>query len=307
MATIGLLLAALAIILAWPAPLLLSRSRWPDRDPLAALVLWQAIGLAGGLSMIGAGLVFGVAPLGDNLPHALGRLAHNILTGSPFRGLGVGHCIVLIVAALLAVRLAGTLVWSFLQTIRHRRRHRELLALLSSPSPSHPRTRVLELELPVAYCLPGNKATTVLSAGLVELLKPGELHAVIAHERAHLRQRHDLLVLPFVAWKQALPFLPTPVVAHRSVTALVEMLADDQACRNNDRLILANAIAQTTSARELAGKVGVVADDTVIAARVHRLRVDESTLAVPVRAAILLGSIALFAVPTALLWAPMFG
>ena len=59
MLTASYLLAALAVVLAWPAPVALSRARWTARSPFTALVLWQAIALAGGLSMIGAMLVWG--------------------------------------------------------------------------------------------------------------------------------------------------------------------------------------------------------------------------------------------------------
>ena len=54
------LLAVLAIVLAWPVPVLLSRAQWPARSPFTAMILWQAIALAGGLSMIGAMLVYGL-------------------------------------------------------------------------------------------------------------------------------------------------------------------------------------------------------------------------------------------------------
>ena len=64
----ALALAVLAALLAWPVPALLARARWPRRDPLVALVCWQAIGLAGGLSIIGALLVHGLAPWGHSLP-----------------------------------------------------------------------------------------------------------------------------------------------------------------------------------------------------------------------------------------------
>ena len=66
-------LAVLAALLAWPVPALLARARWPRRDPLAALVCWQAIGLAGGLSIIGALLVHGLAPWGTRCRRRGGR------------------------------------------------------------------------------------------------------------------------------------------------------------------------------------------------------------------------------------------
>ena len=40
-------LAVLAALLAWPVPAALARAGWPRRDPLTALLCWQAVGLAG--------------------------------------------------------------------------------------------------------------------------------------------------------------------------------------------------------------------------------------------------------------------
>ena len=77
--TTAISLAVLAVLLAWPVPALLARARWPRRDPLVALVCWQAIGLAGGLSIIGALLVHGLAHWGHSLPEAL----WSVVTGHP--------------------------------------------------------------------------------------------------------------------------------------------------------------------------------------------------------------------------------
>src|SRR5699024_723910 len=50
----AVLLAVVTIALAAPVPVVLARASWPSRAPVLALLLWQVIGLAGGLSMIGA-------------------------------------------------------------------------------------------------------------------------------------------------------------------------------------------------------------------------------------------------------------
>src|SRR5262249_31497598 len=60
-------LARLAGVLLWPAPLLLARARWTRSEPRAALVLWQSLGLAAGLALIGAAVAAAVAPLGGGL------------------------------------------------------------------------------------------------------------------------------------------------------------------------------------------------------------------------------------------------
>ncbi|MDI1290471.1 MAG: M56 family peptidase, partial [bacterium] len=68
-----------------------------------------------------------------------------------------------------------------------------------------------------------------------------------AHERAHLSGRHHLLLLPFVAWREAFPWLPGTNYAYDSAHDLVELQADDAACNAVDRLTLARALARTSA------------------------------------------------------------
>jgi len=217
----AVVLGAIALALAWPVPVALSRASWPMRSPVMALLLWQAIGLAGGLSMIGALALTGYAALPE----------HPWLAP--------------IAAALFAAYLLAHLAITIVQVTRLRRRHLALLELLSSPHPTRARTRVLDDAVPVAYCLPdGARSVTVLSQGLLDRLDSDELVAVIAHERAHVEQRHDLLLLAFRAWRSALPWFPIAARAEVEVAALVEMLADDHARREVHDAVLARAILQ---------------------------------------------------------------
>ena len=104
---VGLLLAGVAVALAWPVPVLLARARWPMHAPARALLLWQAIGLAGGVSMIGALALIGraVAPI-----HSLAAVVPAILLG-----------------CYLLAHLGATVV----QVTRQRRRHLTLLQPVS--------------------------------------------------------------------------------------------------------------------------------------------------------------------------------
>ena len=115
----------------------------------------------------------------------------------------------------------------------------ELLRLLSSPLPDAPSTRIIDHPAPAAYCLPGARSVTVLSEGLIALLCPEQLDAVIAHEQAHLRQKHHLLLEAFRSWKRALPWFPIATRAQDAVALLVEMLADDTARRSSGDPVLA--------------------------------------------------------------------
>lgn len=313
-------LAALAVILAWPAPILLSRARWPRRSPAVAMVLWQAIGLAGGLSMIGAMLTWGLAPLGDNLATALERLFRIVFLNASVEGLLFWHAFALSAAALLGAHLLFTLALTYFRIVRQRHRHRELLLLLSSPA-EQPGTVVISHAAPVAYCLPGGaRSVTVLSDGLLELLSPEELQAVLTHENTHLLQRHHLLLWAFAAWKSALPWLPTSKLAQRSVNELIEMLADDAALRVVEEPTLVRSIALVASGASTSSTESTVggnptpkssaalaaspAPEDATAARLQRLLHPQPPLSRTGQAAILIGSILLLAVPTALLILP---
>ena len=233
----ALALLLLGVLLAEPVSRALSRARWPGRDPVGALLVWQAVGLAGGLSLLGAGVVYGLAPLGDSLPAALAALTPDALLRLPPL-----HVAALVAAMLLALRLIGVLVATTVRTLRARRRRRDLLDVLGTPWPAAPGARVLDHPVPVAYCLPGLRSRLVLSAGVLDALDPAGVRAVLAHERTHLRERHDLVVLPFVAWGATAPFVRGMVCAQLAVAALIEMRADDVAATRGEPAELVGAL-----------------------------------------------------------------
>ncbi|MDE8668317.1 M56 family metallopeptidase [Pseudarthrobacter sp. H3Y2-7] len=318
------LLAVLAIVLAWPVPIFLSRAQWPARSPFTAMLLWQAIALAGGLSMIGAMLVYGLEPVGENLIAGLRALAGMVFFNAPTTALGFWHLFALSAAALLTAHLVFTLLLTYYKIRRQRRRHRELLDLLASPSAERAGTVVISHDSPVAYCLPGGaRSVTVLSDGLMAALEPDELRAVLSHENAHLNQRHHLLLWAFAAWRQALPWLPTTRLAQESVNSLIEMLADDVALKTESRSTLIKAIAIVASGSAgarafrpaaqaglaldgLEAAAGVTGSDAArtTASRVSRLLSPRPELPTAVRGTVLAGCTLLLALPTALLIVP---
>jgi hypothetical protein len=50
------------------------------------------------------------------------------------------------------------------------------------------------MTFPRRYCVPSLRHRVVLTTGAVAALEPRQLRAVIAHERAHLWGRHDLVI-----------------------------------------------------------------------------------------------------------------
>ncbi|HEY5224079.1 MAG TPA: M56 family metallopeptidase [Microbacteriaceae bacterium] len=332
-------LAALALALAWPVPILLARAQWPSRAPATALIVWQSIALAGGLSMIGAMLTYGLAPFGADLVNGLRGFAGELTAGALPVGANFSQMFALSGAILLSVHLLLSLVTTFVQAERSRRRHRQLVTLLSDPMPERPGTRLIDHAAPVAYCLPGTtRSVTVLSAGLIALLDEEQLRAVIAHETAHASQRHHLVLLAFRAWRRALPWFPIATRAHEAVAMLVEMMADDQARRAVSDAALVRSIVLVAS--ESSGQVGsstqqdstrvpvpsagsreaivstfdrqsaldrpLAADGPTAARRISRIVDARVPLSAFARGSATTCAVALIAVPTVLLLAPAF-
>jgi len=226
----ALALVCLAVALAVLVPPVLAKARWPSRNPRAALVVWQAVGLGGGLAILGAGLTLAVADLGS---HWLTGLAALPTGWSRLRPLGWLGIVVFVVAG---GWLSVVLFTSTRRVVRVRKDHRQRLDLLTDDLIVREHTgaevalvRLLDHSMTAAYCLPGLRPQIVLSSGTVATLSTAELAAVVVHERAHARGRHDLVIHPFRAWRETFPFLPTAQTALTSVELLVEMLADDAA------------------------------------------------------------------------------
>ncbi len=223
MIAFGLVLLTLGLVLAEPASRVLAHAAWPQRSPGIALLLWQGMGLLAGLAFIGAGVILALAA-----PPVVAVVLWT-LTG------------------VLAARLLGVLTATGLRTLASRRRHRQLLDLIATPWPDRPGAAVLDHPMPVAYCLPGLRSRLVISRGVLDVLTPSQLDAVLAHERAHLAERHDLVVLPFVAWGATVPlplrsWLPGVLRSQLAVAELIEMRADDVAVRQCGAQHLAAAL-----------------------------------------------------------------
>ncbi|MEV0983308.1 M56 family metallopeptidase [Brevibacterium sp. NPDC049920] len=290
----GTLLAVLALVLAWPVPVALAR-RSPLIDPLSRLVLWQAVGLAGGLSLIGTAVVFATAPMAGSLGDGLIGLADL----QALSLLAWWQWLLLLVAVLLTVRLISSLLVQSVLVLRHRRRHSALVDLLTEPSAELPNTRVLTSDSPVAYCLPGRgSGTTVVTTGLLAVLTDEQRRAVVAHEQAHLDLHHDLLVLPFAAWNRALPFVPATSTALAAVSALIEFMADDRARASLGAAPLAEAV-------ETGARVHPGAHSTDLTrARLARLDRKLPAARTRVRTVELVAAACLVLVPTLILAAP---
>lgn len=280
------LLALGGAVLVRAGPSWVVRWRFLTRVPRAAVVLWQAGALAA------LGCVFGVAWI----------LIREAVTAVP-----VGWWVwgltgaVTVFAAVVVVRLVWALGRVIIATGSRRRRHRDLVDLLGREDEGgvDGRTRglrVLAEERPLAYCVPGLRdPRVVLSAGTVAMLSPDELAAVLAHERAHLRARHDLVLATFDAVHQAFPHAIRSELPAEQCRLLVEMLADDAAVRSVGPAPLGRALVALAGSVVPAGGLGAGPLSTRV--RLERLAAPEHGRTGRLAAAVYLLAVSLVLAP----------
>ena len=212
---------------------------------------------------------------------------------------------VLAASAALFALLCWVLVAASAAVLVARRRHRVLLSLLAHGDPKVPGALVVDHPAAAAYCVPGLRSKIVVSAGTLDLLDAAELAAVLAHERAHLRARHDLVLLPFSALGRAFPRSRLVRQAQATVALLVEMLADDRALRQRPARELATALLRVGASGAGLAPSGALAAastaDAEVAARVARLLTPQARLPLHVQALVCCAAALLVAVPVTLL------
>lgn len=260
-----------ALILSGPVPALLARATWPLRAPRAAIVLWQSIALAAVLSAFSAGIAIAIRlfePGPDGRPTATITSEIAVL-GWP---LWTAYVTVFVLTLVIGARLIISVINVAIATRRRRAHHRMVVDLVGAHR-SSPRARnglrILGVDQPLAYCLPGVRSRVVVSEGALKTLSDNEVSAILEHEHAHLRARHDLVLEMFTAVHAAFPRLVRSAHALNAVRLLIELLADDAAVRAEGPTPLARALVACASARAPRGALAAGGPTTVV--RVRRL------------------------------------
>lgn len=252
-AVIAVALLGVALVLAGPVPRLMAGHRVLRRSPRAALVAWQAVSLGGVLAALAAAPAAIPLVLKDDRAHEhVGLLAL------------VGTASGLILARLL---VEGHRIGVRIRAARSR--HRELVDIIAERPDD--RLRILALDSLTAYCLPGLRSRVVLSSGVVQALPADQLSAVLAHEQAHLRGRHDLLLEFFTVLHNAVPAPLRCVEALREVQFLVEVLADRSSVRKAGEMATARALITLAGARVPEAALGVAPARTSASERIELL------------------------------------
>lgn len=248
-------LGVLALALMWPLPRLLARMRYFRRAPRAALFVWQLVALAG----IVAALAVAPAVVGVLDAQPNGRPTWLIVLAVAVSG-----------GMLLQLLRSGHIVGRRLRAVR--REHRELVDLIGTRADDlGTSTRLLEHPTPTAYCVPGLRQRIVLTRGTLDRLPPDELAAVVAHERAHLHRRHDLVVEFFTVLHVAVPPFLRAEAALDEIRLLVEALADRSAAREVGPLTVGRALGTVAGARVPDVALGLQVSPAAAATRITLL------------------------------------
>ncbi|MEV8435909.1 M56 family metallopeptidase [Actinosynnema sp. NPDC051121] len=229
--TVAAALLVTAVLMGVLAPRRLVRLVTRGADPLVPLLAWlaSAVGV-----VTTAALAVTLLLLPDHGTAAL-VLAHecwsSLAHGLAPRVESAGGLVGLVLLVVLLLRLAVVSVKGARRRARRRRDHLAVLRVAARREAGSPPTLWLDHDEPLAFSLAGTPGVVVATEGLLRRLTHEQVDAVIAHERAHLRGRHHLLVAAGDALSTVLPFLPlfrrTPAV----VRELVELAADAAAVR----------------------------------------------------------------------------
>ena len=248
----SLAVAAGVFACAWAAflagPTLLGRRRWAVRHPAAALRLWAGL-LVVGATGAGLGLVL-VLRSAAEVSRELGTDQQLTACETCHAAAVYGASWVMTAAVATSVCMAG---YGWAQGAGQRRRLRRATRGAADGLPSAlvdgVRLSLLTSETYAAAGTPGLRPRVVVTTALRALLDDEELRSVVAHETAHLRHGHRLVVAIARAQGRCLPGA-WGAEAHRSLHLLVELAADDRAAQRCGPGVTAAALTKVAAASD---------------------------------------------------------
>jgi Zn-dependent protease with chaperone function len=249
---------------------MLGRATWPGRAPLLAILTYLAAAwsVAAALGLAGLTLAIHATALAGGLSSLIGacvlrlRDAYATPGGATVAGLG------LTLTGAVAARTAVAAVTHLRAVRRHAIQHAETARLVGRREPALGAVLVDHAQ-PAAYCVAGPQPTVIVTTGALQALEPGQLDAVLAHERAHLAYHHHRLLAIARIAAQVLPFVPLTRDAPTQIARLIEMHADDAATGARDGEVLATALVALASTASPAPGLAAAATDAV--QRIQRL------------------------------------
>jgi hypothetical protein len=270
---VPLALLVLAAFFAAVAPRVLTRSSWPDREPVLGLWAWQCVVAGVLLCCVLAMALCAAAGWQAVRAHVFAGAPHGVQAAY---GMGAYEPASGVLAVLLACGGAwtGAMLLREVREARLRRRTERAQLRVRSPrlpgeEPGGERLVVLEGDRPDAWWLPGTDPQLVITTAALRRLNGRQLDAVLAHEQGHARARHDWLLHCSAALAGGFPRVPVFAAFRDQVHRLVELAADDSASRRFGRLTIALALVELNEDRGVFGPGSALRAQ--VPQRVHRL------------------------------------
>jgi Zn-dependent protease with chaperone function len=216
---------------------------WTARAPLLAIITYLAAAwsVVAALGLAGLALAVHATALGGALSQLIGACVLRLRATYATPGGAAAAEAGLVLSGAVVAWTALTSVGHLRAARRQARRHAQAARLVGRSEPALGAVLV-EHSQPAAYCVAGRPPTVILTTSALRALDPGQLDAVLAHERAHLAWRHHRLLAIARISRRAVPFLPLMRDAEAQVARLVELHADDVATRARDPRSLATAL-----------------------------------------------------------------
>ena len=270
----ALLVFGYGLVVAWCLPALLTRLTAAGFSARLGLAAWLAA-MVSVLAAILAAIQYLITAAVGGWPQLAKAVCRSVAGGactavvyrSAVFELGLG------LAATAAALALAALAWRYGRSVqraqRRTRAHAEAARITGRRLPDGAAV-VLDAARPAAYCVPGRPAAIVLTSAALAVLDPGQLTAVLAHERAHLAGRHHLLIALTRGLAATFPGVPLFTRGPAEVARLAEMCADDVAARCSSRPTLVTALLAMGTGTAVPA-AALAATGGAVAARVQRL------------------------------------
>jgi hypothetical protein len=131
--------------------------------------------------------------------------------------------------------------------------------------------RVLPTQLPLAFALPSDNGSVVVSEGFIARLDPEQLSVVIRHESSHLTHHHHWYLLVADLVERVFGMIPAVSRSTSSLRLAVEHWADDDSI-----LVPADRVVVSSAVRHFVGlpagpTLANFAQEDLVASRLHYL------------------------------------
>lgn len=245
-----------AVTLSWLAPNVLTVAAAPTVHPRLAVAGWlTAVGTAicawlGAMAILAVGAGHALVT-STALTFCVDTLGITDAIHQPTSVATAFTVALLILTIVVAAHTARRVVGAMLSTQRSNQRHAEAVHMVGRPT-QHRGVLSIEADKAAVYCVSGGGTRAIVTTtAALRLLDHDGLNAVLAHERAHLRGRHHLIVGTLSALAAALPRFPLMRTAAQSVPPLLEMCADDAAIREHGRTPLVTSLVLLSTGHRL--------------------------------------------------------